>query len=154
MENTNYTNEIIIEINQSLVDEYNAEYLSKNKRTRKAPIASPHPLSLNKILLMDYTHRNDVKQKYKEFIMWVCRNQGVDNMRIAECEIFLELVFHDKRLRDIDNHIGGYKFIADGLTETDGCGVILDDNYQVVKKLSSNIRYEKGEKKTIIHIYY
>lgn len=149
-----YKDELIIEINQGLVDDYNKEYFKKYKNRRKPAIESPHPLSLNKILIMKRPQMNETKQKHKDFIVWVCGKLGIQNMLIDDCEIFLELIFHDKRLRDLDNHIGGYKLWADGLTERDGCGVIVDDNYQICKKLSSTITYDKGVKKTLIHIYY
>lgn len=149
-----YENELVIEINQQLVDEYNAEYFKKYKNRRKPPIAAPHPLSLNKILIMKRPQMNQVKQNHKDFIVWVCGKLGIQHLMINDCEIYLELIYHDRRLRDLDNNIGGYKLWADGLTDRDGCGVIVDDNYQIVKKLSTDIKVIKGVKKTIIHIYY
>lgn len=149
-----YKNELVIEINQELVDEYNSEYFKKYKNRRKPPIESPHPLSLNKILVMKRPQMNQVKQNHKEFIVWVCEKLEIQNMMINDCEIYLEFIYHDRRTRDIDNGIGGYKMWSDGLTARDGCGVIVDDNYQICKKLSADITYQKGVKKTIIHIYY
>ena len=149
-----YENELVIEINQQLVDEYNAEYFKKYKNRRKPAIDSPLPLSLNKILVMRRPQMNDTKQKYKDFMIWVCEKQGINNLRISDCEIYLEFVVHNRAKKDLDNYIGGWKMFSDGMTVKDGAGVIEDDNFFVVKKLSSTIRYEKGIKKTIVHIYH
>ena len=71
-------NQIIISITQELVDEYNAYYLSKNKRRKKPAIDSPLLPSLNKWMIMKRPMMNALKQRWKDLNIYICEKQGID----------------------------------------------------------------------------
>ena len=147
-------NQIIISITQDLVDEYNAYYLSKNKRRKKPAIDSPLLPSLNKWMIMKRPMMNALKQRWKDFIIYICEKQGIDGLMIDKCTIEVKLTFHDRRRRDLDNYIASMKFIQDGLSAEEGCGVIIDDSYSHITYLGGTAEFKKGIKQTDIIITY
>ena len=146
--------QIIISITQDLVDEYNDDYLKQNKRRKKIAIDAPLLPSLNKWMIMKRPIMNALKQRWKDFIIYICKKQHIDGLMIDTCTIEVKLTFHDKRRRDLDNYIASMKFIQDGLSSEEGCGVIIDDSYSHITYLGGSAEYKKGIKQTDIIITY
>lgn len=148
-----YQNEIRIMIDDNIVQEYEEFYFIKYPKRKKRPIEKPFPPNLNKFILWKRPQQNAIKQIWKEFIAFVAYEY--DNYHISNCEIHFQFTFPDKRRRDLDNYLStSAKLIIDGLTKGDGNGMIIDDSYSNIKKISASATYEKGISKTEILISY
>lgn len=148
-----YDNELCIVIDDKQVEKYKEVYFSKYPRRKKFPIDSPIPPSFNKFILWKRPQQNATKQRWKEFIEFVAYDYY--GMMIEDCELEFIFTFGDKRRRDIDNYISvSAKLIQDGLTDEEGIGMIVDDSYFHIHKLSASARYEKGIKRVEIICRY
>ncbi|MFC0903935.1 hypothetical protein ACFHWD_04415 [Clostridium sp. MT-14] len=67
---------------------------------------------------------NDLKQKWKEFGVWVVKQYGYENLNIQHAKVTYKFFFKTKRRQDNDNR--SPKFMNDALTESK---MILDDDY-------------------------
>ena len=147
-------NEIILEITEDIVKEYEEDvYFQKYPKRKKKPIEKPFPPSLNKFIIWKRPQQNAIKQVWKEFMQYIAFDYT--NLEIDSCEIHFHFIFHDKRRRDLDNYLStSAKLIIDGLTKEDGNNMIVDDSYNIIKKISASAEYQKGINKTIITIKY
>lgn len=148
-----YESELRIVIDEKAVDDYRDVYFKKFPKRKKFPIDSPIPPSFNKFILWKRPQQNAVKQRWKEFIGHVaCPYYG---MMLEDCELEFIFTFGDKRRRDIDNYISvTAKLLQDGLTDEDGIGMIVDDSYFCIHRLSASAQYEKGVKRVEIICRY
>lgn len=90
---------------------------------------------------------NNLKQKWKEFIIWLINNHELSDMKINRCEIYQKVYFPTTRRADIDNTVP--KFILDGLVES---GMIIDDSYNHITKLVLEAGYDKEHPRTELTI--
>lgn len=122
--------EITIIIDNDTIDRYNYIYFKDHPRAKKFPIPSPQHPSINTYTRMSYQAANNLKQKWKDFIIWVIEDYGYDGMQIDCCEIEYRTFFYQDRDHDLDNI--SPKYIFDGFV---AAGLIVDDNFRHVKKI-------------------
>ena len=143
--NLSYT--IILTIDNNTLDDYSKYYFSIHTRAKKVPISHPYHESINKWMIMKRPMMNALKGKWKNFICWLVKEQGYDNLRIEKCEIS-QIVYYPNNLRhDTDNSVP--KFILDGLV--DG-GMIVDDDMKHLTKLTLECGVDKIHPRTELHI--
>ena len=90
---------------------------------------------------------NALKQRWKDFIIWVIKNQGYSNLHIEKCEINVKTYYKTNRRHDTDNSI--VKFALDGFTES---GFIVDDDYKHLTKLTLECDVDKENPRTEIEV--
>lgn len=146
-----YKNELVIEINQELVDEFNTYYKKQNPRTKKEAIPSPLCPTLNKFTTMVRMAQNDSKQKYKQFMIYILERNNVEKLMLEDCEICYTVTYPTLTRRDLDNAVLNSKYYGDSMVQY---GLLKDDSYFQVKLLSFKARYEKQVTKLEISIRY
>lgn len=152
---------IQIIINKDLIDEYGKYYFAQHPRANNHPLArigakdktvgSVFPPSLNE--MTDNPNRmvqNGVKQKWKDFVWWVCYKNNMLDWKLERASISYKWVFPDNRRRDLDNLIMHVKMLNDGFTNA---GVWVDDCLGKIElHLDTNWYVEKGNPQIIIEI--
>lgn len=92
---------------------------------------------------------NSLKQKWKDFIVWLVQNQGYANLRIEKCELRFMTYYGTHRRHDVDNSTP--KFIIDGLCDA---GLIIDDDSEHVTKLILECDVDEEHPRTEIFLKY
>ena len=141
--------EMTIVIDGTAVERFNSHYKKTHPRSRKDAIASPLHPSLNSWAIMRRGEANALKQKYKEFIVWLCEESGVANAGIERCEVTVRYYFNRRARHDSDNYTP--KFFLDGLTEAN---VIADDDFAHIREMHIVGGYDKENPRTEIIITY
>lgn len=140
-------NTITIIINNETLDRYTKHYFSLHPRARKAPIKRPIHESINQWMILKRMEANQLKQKWKDFIIWLVNDLGYTNMNIYKCKVLHRVHYDINRRRDVDNCVP--KFILDGLVES---GMLVDDDCKHLTRLSLECTYDKGNPYTEIII--
>lgn len=138
---------IVITIDNDELEDYFNYYFHKYTTRRKKPIEKPIPPSLNQWSIMKRPQANDLKQKWKEFIIWLITKYKLNDKGIKKCNMAYIYTFPTRTRRDLDNYTP--KFINDGLVES---GFMIDDSYFNVEEAKYKGRYEKGVWRTEITI--
>lgn len=153
--------EQIIKIDKKVMDEYGKYYFNSHPRARNHPLAkfnakdksvgSVFPPSLNEMTNNpNRLTQNGMKQRWKEFIKWLCEKEGIANWNLEKVEVWYKWVFPDRRRRDLDNLVMHIKIINDGFTES---RVWEDDCLGKIKlHLDTELHIEKGNPQVIIKI--
>lgn len=153
--------EQIIKIDKEVMDEYGKYYFNSHPRARNHPLAkfnakdksvgSVFPPSLNEMTNNpNRLTQNGMKQRWKEFIKWLCEKEGIANWNLEKAEVLYKWVFPDRRRRDLDNLVMHIKIINDGFTES---RVWEDDCLGKIKlHLDTELHIEKGNPQVIIKI--
>jgi hypothetical protein len=81
---------------------------------------------------------NDLKQKWKDFTIWVVKKYGYENLHISKAIITYNFYFGNKRRHDNDNYV--CKFTNDGLVDS---GIVVDDDYLHLNPLIKHSDYDK-----------
>lgn len=123
--------QIKLVIDNDVLEQYEAYYFAIHRKASKKPIAHPYHESINTWMIMKRPMMNALKQKWKDFIVWLIRAQGYANLHIEQCEVEQTVYYPNNRRHDIDNSVP--KFILDGMVES---GLILDDDWKVVRKIT------------------
>jgi Holliday junction resolvase RusA-like endonuclease len=89
-------------------------------------------------------HKNAMNELFAE--TFNLRNEEKANLPIKQCEIKLTFIHGDLRKRDSDN---GTSSIFDTLKDS---GIIIDDNWQVIKRYEVSNDFEKNKPCCMIHI--
>lgn len=134
--------------NDTLTD-YEQYYFKQHPKAKKKPIQNPYHPSINQWMIMKRPMMNALKQRWKDFIVWLINNQGYTNLHIEQCEMIFITYYKTNRRHDIDNSVP--KFILDGFSES---GFISDDDVTHLKKLTLQCGVDKNNPRTeiIIHI--
>ena len=90
---------------------------------------------------------NNLKQKWKDFIVWFIEENGLTNYKIEKCEITFISYFNTRSRKDCDNYCP--KFLLDGLVCS---GFIVDDDSLHVCSLTLKCEYDKNNPRTEIII--
>ena len=122
-------NTIMIVVDENALIRYESYYFFVHPRAHKKPIQHPYHESINQWMIMKRPMMNAVKQKWKDFIVWLVREKGYSNLHIDKCEIHQKVFYPNNRRHDIDNSVP--KFILDGLVES---GMIVDDDCKHIVK--------------------
>jgi Holliday junction resolvase RusA-like endonuclease len=120
------------------LDEYLEYYFKKYPRRQKKPIEHPWHPSINEWFILMRPAMNELKQKWKEYIVWLVDKHGYKNLKIDNCEITYKFFMPSLRRADTDNF--SPKFVQDGLTMA---GVVIDDDYTHVNPLHIELGYDK-----------
>ena len=96
-------------------------------------------------MIMKRAMMNALKQKWKDFIVWVIEDKGYTNLHIEQCKILFKTYYNSNRRHDPDNSTP--KFILDGLCLS---GFLIDDSSEVIKKLSLECFSDVGNPRTEI----
>lgn len=134
----NGRNTLKIVIDKKDVETYCDEYKELHPKSRIPPIKHPSHPSINEWMIKTRQAMNGMKQKWKDFSIWIVREYGWEDMGIKSCELYFTTYFDNKRRRDNDNYTP--KFIMDGFVEA---GLLIDDSNSVVKSLTIECKYDK-----------
>ena len=144
-------NTIKIIIDNQILEEYYLWYFNEYPRRKVKPIEKPIPPSLNRFVAMKRMQQNSVKQKYKEFSVWLANYYKIANLNLKKALIIFEFFFPDKRRRDFDNLMLTPKFIDDGFVESNVFG---DDNGEILKIEFETFKYDKENPRVEITLVY
>lgn len=123
--------EICLTIDNDVLNRYEEYYFSIYPKRKKKPIAHPYHESINVWMIMKRPAMNALKQRWKDFIIWLVEDQGYANLRIEKCEISFKTFYPNNRRHDIDNSCP--KYILDGFCDS---GMIVDDDCKHLTKLT------------------
>ena len=124
---------IKIVIDKIVLARYEDFYFKKYPNRKKFPLKKPIPPSINEWIYGKNFMVSKMKQDWKDFIVWLANDLGLDNIQIERCREYLNLYFDTNRRHDSDNYVP--KFINDGLT---AAGVITDDDFDHINSLVIN----------------
>jgi hypothetical protein len=127
-------------IDNAVLEKYNKYYFHKYPKRKKAPIEKAIPPSLNKFISMIRMAQNNLKQKYKEFAIWLSEYYKINNLNLENSCITYTFYFKDKRRRDYDNLLLTPKLLNDGFVEAK---VFVDDNGDRLKLAFNQFQYDK-----------
>lgn len=146
---TDFSNVMTIVIDDDVLDRYANHYFVAHPRARKKPIPHPYHESINKWMIMRRAQMNALKQKWKEFIIWVAEDYGYAKKNLQKCMIRQTTYYPTMARHDTDNSVP--KFILDGLVEAN---VIFDDDMRCLEELRLKCGVDKDCPRTIIEIFY
>lgn len=139
--------EIKFEITNQTLEKYNKYYFSIHPRAKKVPIEHPYHPSINTWFILPRPQMNALKQKWKDFGIWLINNLGYADMKIENYEIEYITYMPTRRRIDPDNTTP--KFLNDALVES---GFIMDDDGVHMKSLTLKTGYDKENPRTEITV--
>ena len=122
---------ITLLIDENTIKEYADHYFTLHPRAKKLPIAHPYHESINAWMILKRMAMNSLKQKWKDFIVWLVDKSGYKNLDIQKCKVIQTVYYPTERRRDIDNSVP--KFILDGLVESN---MVRDDDCRHITELT------------------
>lgn len=122
---------------------YEKHYFAIHTKAKKKPIPHPYHESINQWMIMKRPMMNSLKQRWKDFIVWLVNNLGYSSLKIERCEISQSIYYPTNRRHDIDNSTP--KFILDGLVES---GMIVDDDSNHIDRLTLQVGVDKKHPRT------
>lgn len=137
--------EIRMTLDQEVLDRYNQYYFARYPKRKKIPIPRPLHESINVWGPMNTLARNNIKKHWDEFIAWWMDELKLKDKRLETFEAEFIYYMPTKRRADCDNLTP--KFILDGLVHA---GVIVDDDYLHLTKLTIRAGYDKCRPRTEI----
>ena len=144
-------NEVIVTINKDILQKYYDYYFDKYPKRKVLPIEKPIPPSLNRFIAMKRMQQNSVKQKYKEFSVWLASYYKIANLNLREAKIIFTFYFPDRRRRDFDNLMLTPKMIDDGFVEAK---VFVDDSGDILKIEFENFQYDSKNPRVEMRVLY
>lgn len=136
-----------IVITNQLLDEYAAYYFEQHPKAKKKPIEHPYHPSINTWFIMRRPQMNDLKQKWKDFIIWLVNKECMEDLHLEKFSMRFVTYMPTQRRIDPDNTVP--KFILDGFTES---GLIADDDSRHLLSLELCADYDKDNPRTEILI--
>ena len=139
---------ISIEFTEDNLNEFLDEYYKTHRKSKNPIVSSPLPRSMNAILVITNRIVQNNHKKYRGmYVEHVLKELGFEKLGICETDLEIEFVFATKVRHDLDNYISGMKEVMDKFSDV---GMILDDNYDIIKSIKATARYEKGISKMIM----
>lgn len=139
---------IVIEFTEENLAEFLEDYYKTHRKTKKPIVEDCLPRSMNKIItITNRIVQNNHKKHRALYVEYLIHKLGLDKIGICETDLKVEFVFPTLVRHDLDNMTAGLKEVLDPFSEL---GVILDDNYKIIKTLLVSARYEKGIRKMIM----
>lgn len=132
---------------EEVLSRYEEYYFSIHPKAKKKPIPHPYHESINQWMIMKRPMMNQLKQRWKDFVVWFVNDQGYSNLKIEKCEISQLIYYPTNRRHDIDNSTP--KFILDGLVES---GMIIDDDSKHIEKITLRCGVDKDHPRTELEI--
>jgi len=130
--------EFKITISAEDVEEYAKVYFKKHPKAHKMPIEHPYHPSINTWFVMRRPQMNALKQKWKDFSVWLVKKNGLENLKLESFSIKFITYMPTKRRIDPDNTVP--KFILDGFVEG---GFLMDDDSTHLLSLELSAGYDK-----------
>lgn len=121
---------IYLTIDDDTLKAYSEYYFQHHPKAQNVPIKHPYHESINTWMILRRPMMNSLKQRWKDFTIWLVNQQGYTNLRISQCEMSFKVYYPNKHRHDIDNTTP--KFILDGLVES---GLVEDDDCTHITKL-------------------
>jgi len=140
-----------IVINKEILNKYYEYYFDKYPKRKVKPIEKTIPPSLNKFIAYKRMQQNSVKQKYKEFSVWLASYYNVANLNLDKAKMIFRFYFPDKRRRDVDNLMLSPKLINDGFVEAK---VFIDDSGDILELEFDKFYYDHENPRLEITIEY
>ena len=134
-------------INNDVLSQYEEYYFSIHTKAKKKPISHPYHESINTWMIMKRPAMNSLKQRWKDFVVWLVEHKGLSNLEIEKCEVTQRVFYPTNRRHDTDNTVP--KFILDGLVES---GLIVDDDCKHIKRLVLECDIDKEYPRTELMI--
>lgn len=131
--------QVLITIDKSTLDKYNAYYFAKYPRRHVAPIKKPIPPSLNEYISMIRMAQAELKKKYKEFSIWLAEYYEINNLNLDNSLITYTFYFKTRIRHDFDNLMLTPKLLNDGFVDTK---VFVDDSGEFLKLAFSPFKYD------------
>lgn len=125
-------------IDRSIIERYTHFYFKEHPRAKNPPIKNPQHPSINTYTRMTFQAANNLKQRWKSFIVWLIHDLGYAEKRIEQCEMVYHTYFAQNRRRDLDNL--SPKYILDGFVEA---GFLVDDDSNHITKLTIECGIDK-----------
>lgn len=127
-------------IDNDVLDKYHEYYFKQYPKRKKKPIEKSIPPSLNKFTSMIRMAQNDLKQKYKEFAIWLSNYYNISNLNLEKSCITYTFYFKDRRRRDYDNLLLTPKLLNDGFVSA---GVFVDDSGDKLSLVFAPFKWDK-----------
>lgn len=138
---------ILLVIDNQTLDEYNTYYFKLYPKRKVKPIQKPIPPSLNQWMIMKRPQMNALKQKWKDFIIWLIKYKyNSENLNIQKARVTYTYYFPTRARHDADNYNG--KFVNDGITESK---LWVDDDFSHISTIIEG-KYDKNNPRTEILI--
>ncbi len=138
---------IKLTIDKDTISRYEKYYFSIHTKAHKSPIDHPYHESMNTWMRMRRAMMNALKQKWKDFIVWLIEESGYSDIKIDKCKVRQVIYYPTSRRHDPDNT--SPKFILDGLVEG---GMIVDDDSTHIVSLILECGVDKEYPHTDIYI--
>lgn len=135
-------------LDSAVIDEYADYYFQEHPRARKKPIEHPWHPSLNTWMILPRIQMNALKQKWKDFGIWLVKKLNYNNLMLNRFNAEVIVYMPTKRKFDLDNFCNE-KFLWDAFVEA---GFIVDDNYTNMTSLLLRGGYDKDNPRTEIII--
>lgn len=140
-----------IVIDTNIVNDYRKYYFEKYPNRRVFPIKKPIPPSFNYFTSIKRMVQNSLKQKYKEFAIWLAEYYSIADLNINKAKFVYKFYFPDYRRRDFDNLLLTPKLLNDGFT---AARVIEDDDGERLMLTFEPFGYDKSNPRVEITIIY
>lgn len=115
------------------------EYYQKKYPTRKTfLIESPLHPSMNRWVRLQGFRQNNLKQAWKEYVLWLVEEHGYTGINIDKCTCIAKFYRPTKRRYDLDNL--SLKFFLDGVVES---GMLIDDSIEHLNPMVMYGGYDK-----------
>ena len=135
-------------LDQKVLDEYYDNYYFKlHPKAHKRYITKPCVPSINDWFILPRPQMNNLKQLWKDFIIWWIRSENLDNLMLDQFMMTFWIYMPSRRRADPDNYTP--KFLLDGFTEA---GFIKDDDGKHLRALTLITDYDKCHPRTEIDI--
>ena len=138
---------INLTIDNNTIDTYANFYFKQHPKARKKPIEHSYHPSINVWMILPRIQMNQLKQKWKDFIVWWIRSQNLQNKKFENFDMVFTVYVPTKRRIDCDNTVP--KFILDGLVES---GFIVDDDGEHLHSLTLKTGHDKNNPRTEIEV--
>jgi hypothetical protein len=139
---------ITIEFTEDNLSRFLKEYYSTHRKTKNPIVESCLPRSMNKIItITNRIVQNNHKKHRALYVEYVLKELGLEKLGICECDLKIHYIFPTLVRHDLDNMIAGMKEVLDPFSDL---GVILDDNYKIIKSITATASHEKGISKMIM----
>lgn len=136
-------NYIKLVLDQEVLDKYTEHYFKLHPKAKKVPIQKPRHESINQWCILPRIQMNALKQKWKDFVVFWIKLEGLDNRQLDNFDVVQTVFFDTKRRHDTDNQIP--KFILDGFSESK---FIVDDDEKHLHSLTLKTGYDKDNPRT------
>ena len=136
-------NYIKLVLDQAVLDKYTKYYFKLHPKAKKVPIPKPRHESINQWCILPRTQMNTLKQKWKDFVVYWIKSEGLNNRKLNDFDVVQTIFFDTKIRHDTDNLVP--KFILDGFSES---GFIVDDDDKHMHSLTLKTGYDKNNPRT------